>query len=283
MTTPFDQRQFIAALEVIRGFDQPDASALQALRASPRSLAKILREIHGTQTYLDLLQQYLDATLTPPFIFTMNDPETVGEVIVFKLEQEPKTPLVSVPSFYGSGVYAIYYENSFQAYQAISGTNCPIYVGKAGPKVTNAETPKQQGTSLFARVTEHRLKSIEKASNLCVADFTCRYLVVQSGLEKAAEDFLIRRYSPVWNEESKVCSGLGKHGDIARQEKSVWDVLHPGRPWAAGQSSRSGATPASIAANIDNHFLELFRLDPVKWAKIFNPSWLIAKRLASES
>lgn len=276
MDKAFDEAQFLAALAAIREFQAPDAAALEALRSGSRRVRGLMTEVSQTQAYLRALEAVLDSTLSPAYIFSLNDPKIIGEVIVYKLEQEPKNPIEIIQPFYGSGVYAIYYHGSFPAYAAIANTNCPIYVGKAGPKQATAESPKAQGTSLYGRLSEHRGKSIEKASNLNVAEFTCRYLVVQSGLEKAAEDFLIGRYVPVWNEEAKVCSGLGKHGDIARAEKSSWDILHPGRPWADAQSSRSGETPDKVAGNIQDYFTRLLTADPSKWRAIFNPAWLAA-------
>jgi hypothetical protein len=271
---PFDQNEVSAALKALLEFNQPDATTLQALRDNSRALGKFLAEIHAAKSHLESLEQHVDATLTPKYVFNLNDPGTIGEVIVFKLEAEPTIPLEAVKPFYGSGIYALYYHGEFPAYQAISGTPCPIYVGKAGPQTPNASSPKTQGTSLFNRIKEHRVKSIEKATNLTVADFSCRHLVVQSSLEKAAEEFLIRRYSPVWNDESKVCSGLGKHGDKARAEKSDWDVLHPGRPWASGQSSRSGATANSVTNGIIKFFQQLLNTAPEKWTTLFNHKWV---------
>ncbi|MBY0229162.1 MAG: Eco29kI family restriction endonuclease [Gemmataceae bacterium] len=273
MTTPFDAAHFLRAAAALRAFADPDAAMIASLRSRSRDMGKLLGEIAACRTRLDELEKLLDEVVMPPFVFDLSNPEMVGEVIAAKLEQQPKTRLGDLPRFYGSGVYILYYSGPSPVYAAISGTEVPIYVGSKAPKSKGAASPREQGVALFDRITEHRARSIEKAaSTLDAQDFHVRYLVVHSGNEKAAEDHLIRRYSPVWNDEAKVCSGLGKHGDVARGEKSQWDVLHPGRPWAARQASRSGATPDTVRAAIQGHFLTLLRQDRPRWSKAFAPA-----------
>lgn len=39
----------------------------------------------------------------------------------------------------------------------------------------------------------------------------------------------------------KVCYGFGKHGDSAgtrKNERSPWDTIHPGRPWATSEQNK---------------------------------------------
>ena len=66
--------------------------------------------------------------------------------------------------FYGSGIYAIYYEGDFAPYLPLSQTETPIYVGKADPAIPGAPTPRLQGIKLADRLNEHA-KSILKAEN----------------------------------------------------------------------------------------------------------------------
>ena len=91
-------------------------------------------------------------------------------------------------------------------------------------------------------------------------DFDCRYLVVRSAWQKTAEDYLIGRFKPIWNNETKVCFGFGKHGDKARTRQntvSLWDTLHPGRPWATGGDNLPNAkSPEDIEREIARHFRE---------------------------
>jgi hypothetical protein len=149
---------------------------------------------------------------------------------------QPRHPLVSLRPFYGAGVYALYYNGPFGAYSPLSGTEQPIYVGKADPKNAEAKDAVSQGTSLFDRLREHRRNIAKATSTLRAEDFDCRFLIVQTGYQRAAEEYLINFFKPIWNNEMRICFGLGKHGDSATtraNKRSPWDTLHPGRAWAA--------------------------------------------------
>jgi Eco29kI restriction endonuclease len=209
-----------------------------------------LLEVEEASKLLDLLAEELDPIKRPQSVFDPRDPRIIGLFIGVALVAQERRQLGSVVQrFYGSGVYALYYDGDFEAYRPISGTEHPIYVGKADPKNPHAELPHDQGAQLFTRLSEHR-KSISLAQNLNIDQFTCRFLVVQSGLQKAAEDYLINLFDPVWNDW-----GLGKHGDKATTRaniRSPWDTLHPGRKWAG--PSRQGKSPDAIRQDIKVHF-----------------------------
>ena len=104
-------------------------------------------------------------------------------------------------------------------------------------------------------------RSITHATNLNIANFECRHLVVRSAWIETAEDLLIHWFSPVWNNELKVCYGFGKHGDKAdtrKNERSPWDTIHPGRPWATAQNNTPNKLSiediyAAIAADYEAH------------------------------
>jgi hypothetical protein len=147
----------------------------------------------------------LDPVAQPTSVFDPSNPKVVGRFVALAMVAQDRQPLSHIPKFYGSGVYAIYYTGSFSAYQPISGTETPIYVGQASPSVSNARTPVEQGAKLSGRLSEHR-KNIGKAeSTLDIADFEFRSLVVQSGWETAAEDYLIQLFRPIWNSEVNIC------------------------------------------------------------------------------
>jgi Eco29kI restriction endonuclease len=81
-------------------------------------------------------------------------------------------------------------------------------------------------------------------------------LVVQSGYETAAEDYLIELFRPIWNAETNLVYGLGKHGDAATtraNKRSPWDTLHPGRAWAA-PTTEDARTEPQIRADLKTHF-----------------------------
>lgn len=286
MATLFDFQQFLNALHAVQQFDPPDEATLMAL--SPQRKAKLLKAVGLLRLYLNAMDQRIEGIAIPEYTFDLSNPVTVGEMIVFKLEQGSKKDLSALPRFYGSGVYVLYYDGPFDAYEAIEGTDCPIYVGSASPKDKIADAPRKQGTALYERLIHHLQRSLAHArTTLDIKHFQYRYLVVQTGLELAAEQFLMRRYHPVWNKEQKVCPGFGKHGDqpdataaaggaavAGRAERSRWDILHPGRPWAARQISRRGVTAKMVKEAIQQHFAALLRAEPKKWRNIFNAAWV---------
>ena len=165
--------------------------------------------------------------------------------------------MAGVPRFYGSGVYALYYTGDFDAYQPVSHSETPLYIGKADPAAPNASTPLQQGEKLSGRLNDHK-RSIIAAENLRVEDFECRYLVVRSAWQNTAETYLISGFLPIWNDEVGICFGIGKHGDKASTRsntRSPWDTLHPGRRWAwADGNTPSPLSPEEIKTLIAAHY-----------------------------
>ena len=84
---------------------------------------------------------------------------------------------------------------------------------------------------LYKRLAEHAA-SIEQATNIELADFRCRFLVVEDIWIPLAESLLIQMFSPLWNRK---IDGFGNHDPGKgryNQQRSPWDVLHPGRAWA---------------------------------------------------
>jgi hypothetical protein len=141
-----------------------------------------------------------------------------------------------------AGVYVIYYDGDFPAYQKIAEANkdglyrLPIYVGKAVPKggrkgSQGFDVP--HGFALSKRLAEHA-DSIKAARNLNLSDFRCRWLVVDEVFIPLGESLLISHFQPLWN---VVVDGFGNHPPGAGRSKGrkpMWDVLHPGRRWANG-------------------------------------------------
>lgn len=199
----------------------------------------------------------LDPVLRPSSIFDPTDPNTAGRVVALTLVAQARHPLSEIPDFYGAGVYAIYYKGDFGAYGPLSGTDHPIYVGKADPDNQAAKDAVSQGTKLSGRLNEHA-KSIRKAtSTLNIDDFDCRFLIVQTGFQKSAEDYLINFFKPIWNSETKICFGLGKHGDSSDtrgNKRSPWDTMHPGREWA-DSSAQNQKAPEQILQQIAVHLM----------------------------
>ncbi|MDQ6702619.1 MAG: Eco29kI family restriction endonuclease [Pseudomonadota bacterium] len=219
---------------------------------------KLNQEIERAAGDLNALLAELDHVKHPRAMFDPGNPRTIGFFIALVMTAQPRQPLGSMGEFYGSGVYAIYYNGDYPHYEPLRGTETPIYIGQAAPGNKNARTPVEQGLRLAARLNEHR-KNIERATSLCIKDFECRALVVQTGWEIGAEDYLIRLFQPIWNSETGLVFGLGKHGDSAgtrRNKRSPWDTLHEGRVWAAAEMLTDAKSPQEIADELTAHFAE---------------------------
>ena len=182
---------------------------------------------------------------------TLYDPLTyenlmLGVVLHFEGQERRELAGVGGQHIEGPGIYALLYAGTFAPYQLISGGDSPIYVGKAVPPGSRKGAPPDPGVAVLRRrLTEHA-RSIDRADNLDVGDFTFRALAIEPVWITVAERFLIDHYRPVWN----VClDGFGDHDPGSgryRGERSWWDTLHPGRSWA--DRLRRVKTPTDAAA-----------------------------------
>jgi hypothetical protein len=234
------------------------ASNARSASLSPKGLKKLNTEIERAALDLTDLLAELDPIKRPQELFDPGNPRTIGFFIALAMTAQPRQPLATMQPLYGSGVYAIYYNGPFKQYAPLRKSETPIYVGQAAPGNENARTPVEQGIRLAARLNEHR-KTIERgaAGSLNIKDFECRALVVQTGWETAAEDYLIRLFRPIWNKETKIIQGFGKHGDdpTKRSNKvSSWDVLHQGRAAAGHGINPQQKTEAELTKQLAEHF-----------------------------
>lgn len=168
------------------------------------------------------------------------DKKHLGESVADALLRSAPDPLGELVTFNGAGIYAIYYTGQFPLYGPIAEQNAeglfelPIYVGKAvppGARKGGFGLGIDPGAALFKRLTEHA-KSIDQAENLDLGDFYCRFLVVDDIWIPLGESLLIAKFSPLWNQW---LDGFGNHDPGKgryNQERSRWDVLHPGRAFA---------------------------------------------------
>lgn len=247
-----------------------DDSFIDDLRASLSKLAeqardpsvsssrqkKINVQLQAAATEVLSLLADIDSIKAPVSIFDPGNPATISFFVALAMTAQPRLPITELRSFYGAGVYAIYYRGKFGPYRPISGSETPIYVGQAAPQSPSARTAREQGTSLSRRLLEHK-KNIEKATTtLKISDFDYRALVVQPGWETGSENYLIRLFKPVWNKEVKLAYGIGKHGDSSEtrgNKRSPWDTLHPARAWATTEHKKSGQ---AIETELAKHFSE---------------------------
>jgi len=233
-----------------------EAAQLEGPRAK-----RVQKTISEAYDKLRKVIEDLDPIKHPGFVFDPSNPNVAGRIVGITMIAQSRKPLANVERFYGSGVYAIYYNGSFPAYKAISKKEHPIYVGKADPADPGSKTAVEQGDRLSNRLNDHR-KNIGKASStLRLEDFEYRALVVQTGWQSAAEDYLIHLFKPIWNSEVGICYGFGKHGDdpgTRANLRSPWDTLHPGRDWAHRDPNMKDARPKEriikdIAAHLAEH------------------------------
>lgn len=229
------------------------AEAIRAAEMTGPSRKGILVAIGAMKERLEKLERDVDPVRLPDAFFDPAEPRLIGHFVALALISQERVRLDAIEPFYGAGVYALYYTGPEGVYAPISGTETPIYVGKADPPV-GATSVVEQETKLYGRLNEHR-KNIDKVAGIDLTDFECRALAVQSGYQAAAENHLINLFRPIWNNETKILFGLGKHGDSATtraNNKSPWDTIHPGRAWAAG--NREAKLAEDILAEVDEHF-----------------------------
>ena len=185
----------------------------------------------------------------------MNLGASVAEALLLRRPQ----PLGSIPLVKGAGIYAIYYVGDFPLYEPVSLRNrrgrfkAPIYIGKAVPE--GARKGAGIRIKLLTNVLSRRLKEHAdsiRATDLCVADFFFRYLLVDDIWIPLGESLLIAKLCPLWN---SVIDGFGNHDPGKGRYQGMrprWDVLHPGRRWAEKCQPRI-ETREQIVADVTNH------------------------------
>ena len=261
--------------------NSPEREAIVKLTAEAKQLTELVPSLKGRaaeQTRHQLLevinvlrQTYgaLDPVKEPADTFDPSKPSIAGRLVGLALIAQPLIPMSRLDKMYGSGVYAIYYFGGHPAYTRISRTETPIYVGKADPKTSEAKTAREQGPQLYGRLKDHQkaIRTVARyaADNqlqdpLRVEDFQYRRLVVATNAQLTAERHLISLFQPIWNEDTRICWGISKHGDSAKtrsNDRSPWDVLHPGRKWAMSELLRDKKTREQTLKDIDDHLSEL--------------------------
>ena len=214
--------------------------------AAPATAGKLRSMIGGVNKTLRRALEGLDPIKHPGVVFDPANPNIMGRFIAITLIAQDRKPLANIERFYGSGVYALYYTGPFPAYSGLSNSEHPLYVGKADPADPASKTVLEQGDRLSRRLNDHK-KNITKATQtLRVADFEYRALVVQTGWQSSAEDYLIHLFKPIWNKQMGICYGFGKHGDdpgTRANKRSPWDTLHRGRGWSHSDPSMPDARP----------------------------------------
>ena len=178
----------------------------------------------------------------PDAPFNPLDKLNLGKSLADALLKMPLSTLPPDGKFNGAGIYAIYYAGAFAPYAPLAAKNQgddpvgPIYIGKAvppGARKGGFGLGADPGNALLKRLREHA-KSINEATNLQLADFSCRYLVCDDIWIPLGEALLIARFQPPWN---VLIEGFGIHTPgkgRKKQVRSKWDTVHMGRTLAKG-------------------------------------------------
>lgn len=243
MATPPGKLEQLAAQlkELSESLAAEEPSQLPAPRAK-----RVRKTISEAYDKLRKVVEDLDPIKHPGYVFDPSNPNVAGRIVGVTMIAQPRKHLANIERFYGSGVYAIYYNGDFPAYSAITKREHPIYVGKADPAEAASKTAMEQGDRLANRLNDHRKNIAKATTTLRLEDFEYRALVVQTGWQTPAEDYLIHLFKPIWNSEMNICYGFGKHGDDPATRanlRSPWDTLHPGRDWAHRDPNMKDARP----------------------------------------
>ena len=192
--------------------------------------------------------------------FNPLDKENLGKSVARAILATNVVPLADLEAFNGAGIYALYYTGNFPAYDPIATRNrngafqIPIYVGSAVPpggRKGGFGMQTKPHSKLFGRLNKH-CQSITQAENLDLADFHCRYLLVDDIWIPLGESLLIAWHNPLWNQK---LDGFGNHdpgGGRYKQLRSPWDVVHPGRTWAYKCAERK-ESQKQLIADIENY------------------------------
>lgn len=190
--------------------------------------------------------------------------ENVGVTLAVELLEQPLHPLPPAEKFSGAGVYALYYVGKHSAYSGLvalgggkGGTRYPVYIGSAvRENAKQGFTPRHTSQArLWTRLGHHAasISEVETAGSdpkFKLADFRCRFLVINDAYVTLAESVLITTFRPAWNGMgfgSKVVGGQRMTG-----RPSLWDSLHVGRGGRpAGTAERKKEAEAQIATSIE--------------------------------
>jgi hypothetical protein len=186
MATPPGKLEQLAVQlkELSETLAKEEASQVPASRA--KRVRKTLNEAYDK---LRKVMDDLDPIKHPGFVFDPSNPSVAGRIVGITMIAQPRKPLANVERFYGSGVYAIYYNGDFPAYAAISKREHPIYVGKADPAdAALAATPAQHAARVKERVLREAAEKIRAESALNGAYHALRLEAMADEAAKEAQN-----------------------------------------------------------------------------------------------
>ncbi len=185
----------------------------------------------------------------PCFMFDPSNPNVGGRIVGITMIAQKRKPLANIERFYGAGVYALYYNGDFPGLRANFAAGTPDLRGKADPADAASKTAMEQGDRLARAAYGSLEKYREGGKPRCDwQDFEYRALVVQTGWQTSAEDYLIHLFKTA----SGIPAGVSATDSAnmatiparAPTCASPWDTLHPGRDWAHRDPKMKDARPA---------------------------------------
>jgi len=212
-------------------------------------------------------------------IYNPLDKDHLAESIVREFFKRKLHPLPPAESFPGAGIYALYYRGDFPLYAQIatslqrflaSGSGSaddqptPIYIGKSDPPGSRkglfeeelTEEGEAEAQEVLSSKPKHRklrerlgqhAASISAAQNLKIADFQCRYMLVDEVWVALGEARLADWFRPAWNILIEGFGSKVEGGGRGSTARSVWDILHPGRKEILGIQVLADLEPKIIA------------------------------------
>lgn len=157
--------------------------------------------------------------------FNPLDDKNIQKLFLSELDNKEFKTFDCIQSVTGQGVYVIWASELPYDFDKEK----PVYIGKAvSPGGRKGDTGRFTSSPLKKRLLEH-MKSIQKATNLNVANFKFKTISLDEHWTVYAEQLFIKTLNPLWN---KNYDGFGNHAVGAtrsEQKSSKWDATHPGR------------------------------------------------------
>ncbi len=162
-------------------------------------------------------------------MFNPLDKSNLAESIAKALLSSEFLPLPP-NKFKGAGIYMIFYSGDFELYRPIveKENKAVMYVGSAvpvGARKGLVDLDVLNSDKLYSRLKKHS-KSIKLSNNLSIADFSCKYLVIDDIWIPLAERLIIQKFRPVWNHPIDGFGNNAPGAERASSKLSNWDTIH---------------------------------------------------------
>ena len=89
----------------------------QTSQLTPSHARRVRKTISEAYENLRKVMADLDPVKHPGFVFDPSNPNVVGRLVGITMVAQDRKPLAAVERFYGSGIYAIFYNGDFRSYK----------------------------------------------------------------------------------------------------------------------------------------------------------------------